>query len=80
MDLPLEPEEAAVLKRLLTRLLDGVHQESATLDTYHLRQQLRRDAAVLQAIVARLEDHEQSIRSEHLTPRQQQADEGRSVT
>lgn len=55
MQLILQPEEAALLKRVLATYLSDLRAEVYKTENYDLRQDLKRDEAALKAILARLE-------------------------
>ena len=55
MDLTLQAEEVILLKDVLTARLEAWRVERAGTDSYTMRQAFKHDVAVLQAILARLE-------------------------
>jgi hypothetical protein len=55
MDFTLQPEEVALLTQLLTRARSEIREEIAGTDSYEMRQALKRDEAVLNGLLARLE-------------------------
>jgi hypothetical protein len=55
MDFTLQPEEVALLTQLLRRARSEIREEIAGTDSYAMRQALKRDEAVLDGLLARLE-------------------------
>ena len=55
MELTLQPEEAALVKRVLSNYLPELRGEIGKTDSYALRQDLKRDEEMLRMIIARLE-------------------------
>ncbi|MGH2354663.1 MAG: hypothetical protein ACRDI2_25720 [Chloroflexota bacterium] len=56
MELTLQPEEAALLERVLTNYLSDLRMEVSSTDSYDWRQTLKRDEALIKGLIARLQD------------------------
>lgn len=56
MDLHLQPDEAAILARILTISLSNLREEVYRTENYELRQALKQDEAVIKTLIARLDD------------------------
>ena len=54
MELRLAPEEADLLRQILTNYLSDLRMEIADTDSYELRQALKRDEQAVKALLARL--------------------------
>jgi hypothetical protein len=54
MELRLAPEEADLLRQILTNYLSDLRMEIADTDNYELRQALKRDEQAVKALLARL--------------------------
>ena len=55
MDLHLEPEEATLLAQVVANRVSELRSEVVHTDQYDLRQALKRDEALLRALLARLQ-------------------------
>ncbi len=55
MELTLRPEEAALLKQILTNYLSERRMEIASTDDRHLREKLHQEEAAITDLIARLE-------------------------
>lgn len=55
MQLTLEPNEAAVVLRVLKEHLPNLRGEIGKTENYDMRQDMHRDEAVITAVIARLE-------------------------
>lgn len=56
MDLRLEPEEAVLLKQVLTGHLSELREEVYKTESFEWRQGLKQDEAVIKALLARLDE------------------------
>ncbi len=54
MELALQPEEVALLRRILSNYLSDLRMEIADTERYDLRQELKRDEEVIKSLLARL--------------------------
>lgn len=57
MELTLRPEEATLLRQILTNYLSDLRMEISNTDSYELRQTLHRDENTIKEIISRLEEH-----------------------
>lgn len=55
MQLHLEPEEAAVLTQVLKDFLSDLRMEIVSTENYDMREDLKREEAVIKGIIERLE-------------------------
>ncbi|MBI3978040.1 MAG: hypothetical protein HY331_07635 [Chloroflexi bacterium] len=56
MELSLQPDEVALLDRVLTTYLGDLRMEVSNTENYDLRQSLKRDEALIKAILVRLRE------------------------
>lgn len=54
MELALQPEEVALLQRILSNYLSDLRMEIADTERYDLRQELKRDEEMIKSLLARL--------------------------
>lgn len=54
MELALQPEEVALLRRILSNYLSDLRMEIADTERYDLRQELKRDEEMIKSLLARL--------------------------
>jgi DNA-binding MarR family transcriptional regulator len=55
MQLTLQPEEATLLKQVLTRFVSDLKMEISNTEKYEMREELKADEATLKSIIERLE-------------------------
>ncbi len=61
MQITLSPEEAALLRRVLTNRLMDLRMEISNTGRYSLRKDLQKDEAVLKGMIARLSEAQPSV-------------------
>jgi hypothetical protein len=55
MELMVQPDEVALLKRILTNYLSDLRMEIADTERYEFRQELKQDEEMIKRLLARLE-------------------------
>jgi hypothetical protein len=55
MELTLQPDEASLVKRILTNYLSDLRMEIGKTENYELRQELKRDEVTIKSLLTRLD-------------------------